>query len=88
MYRRVSLQAVNEGRKDYQDFLFGRSSHFFTHLFNTIAFANRTNIKKLAIIFPGHVFAYEEHMQTGRLKIQIETDQGGNIKIKLVLARI
>ena len=54
----VTRQQIEEGQAKYRDFLNDKAGHFYTHLFNAIAFADHMNMKKLAKIFPGEVYVY------------------------------
>lgn len=67
----VTIGEADRGRRDYHDFLGDQSGHFTTCLFEAIAHAHLNNLQKLAEVFPGHVLAYEECVQTGRIKIEV-----------------
>lgn len=76
MLKHVTVSEADKGRKDYQDFLRNQSGRFTTCLFWAIAHAHPYNLQKLAEVFPGHVYAYEECVKTGRIKIDLIPNNG------------
>ena len=63
----VTGQEIQEGRKQYEDFLKGITGGFFTSLFDSISKAKGPNLFRIATGFPGETFAYLEY--TGMLNM-------------------
>ncbi|MEP9408530.1 hypothetical protein ABKP09_19625 [Peribacillus frigoritolerans] len=58
----ITKQQIEDGRKSYEEFQKGMSGGFYTALFQAIASAKGENIYKMALGFPGEVYAYREYI--------------------------
>lgn len=58
----ITKQQIEEGRKSYEEFHKGMSGGFTTYLFEAIAKAKGENIYKMALGYPGEVYAYREYI--------------------------
>ena len=58
----ITKQQIEEGRKNYDEFQRGMTGGFYTFLFEAIAKAKNENIYKMAMGFPGEVYAYREYI--------------------------
>jgi hypothetical protein len=62
---KITVKQMEEGQKTYLEFMQGMSGGFYTSLFDSIARSKGENTYKLALGFPGEVWAYLEY--TGML---------------------
>jgi hypothetical protein len=62
---KITIDQMEEGQKHYLEFMEGMSGGFYTSLFDSIARSKGENTYKLALGFPGEVWAYLEY--TGML---------------------
>lgn len=58
---KITESQIKRGIAEYQYFLIDRTGNFCKHLFEAIAYADNTNLNKLAQVYPEFVYAYLDY---------------------------